>query len=268
MIKITFDEPDTDEWKRWRKDCEKETEKLIQAAERREMRPDIPKKLHRRRDIKEIYRDKEGSFHGKCAYCECYITDFQPGDIEHFRPKRDVRDENDDPVMVKYVDDNPVPHPGYYWLAFDWKNLLPSCSICNKEKKNRFPVIGPHAVVPEEVKDEKPLLINPVTDDPAKYLFVDIDTGLMGSDTDEGKMCIKIFSLNHRDRLPEERLKAINEVKAKLLDTMSNSPKKEDSLNQLHEMKQGKSSYSMAVRAALENPEKLFSENIWRLVSS
>ncbi|HLC17234.1 MAG TPA: hypothetical protein VJL89_13515 [Thermodesulfovibrionia bacterium] len=158
MVKITFNEPDDEKWKKWRRDCEEGTNKLIDSVNAGN-KPEITD-LYKRESIKkEIYFNKQGPFHGKCAYCECYITNFQRGDIEHFRPKLAVTDKND----------NPIQHPGYYWLAYDWQNLLPSCQICNQPSKigdkkigkhNRFPVNGNHARTPAEVKDEKPLLIH------------------------------------------------------------------------------------------------------------
>ena len=93
--------------------------------------------------LKEIY-------HGKCAYCETSVEQF---DVEHFRPKRG----------------------GYYWLAYSWDNLLLSCPICNVAKGNSFPT-SETPVVYDKNRDvmslfhhlssvydllEKPLLVNP-----------------------------------------------------------------------------------------------------------
>lgn len=63
----------------------------------------------------------EKLFHGKCAYCESLYAGTQPVDIEHFRPKSRVAE---DPAF-----------PGYWWLAADWDNLLPSCIDCNRSRK-------------------------------------------------------------------------------------------------------------------------------------
>lgn len=64
-------------------------------------------------------------FHGKCAYCESFYSSIQPVDVEHFRPKGKV--EGDD------------VHPGYWWLAMEWTNLLPSCIDCNRRRNQRTP---------------------------------------------------------------------------------------------------------------------------------
>lgn len=64
-------------------------------------------------------------FHGKCAYCESDYASTQPMDVEHYRPKGGVDGVND--------------HRGYWWLAMDWDNLLPSCIDCNRRRKQKAP---------------------------------------------------------------------------------------------------------------------------------
>src|SRR5262249_38675962 len=71
-------------------------------------------------------------FNGKCAYCESKFTVSQPGDVEHFRPKGRVVDDNFKPIRVQHPTKGEIEHPGYYWLAYEWKNLLPSCADCNR----------------------------------------------------------------------------------------------------------------------------------------
>jgi len=159
--------------------------------------------LYKRKSIKdEYFFTAEPPFYGKCAYCEAPIRDYQHGDVEHFRPKAGVTDENGQPVFLLDedgkvqvdADGEPVEHPGYYWLAYEWTNLLPACVKCNQAdvrqgsrtgKHSRFPVEGRHAQRPEEVAQEKPLLINPLSDqeddDPSHHLVIDTKTGPDGS---------------------------------------------------------------------------------------
>jgi len=87
-------------------------------------------------------------FHGKCAYCETLAPRF-PGHAEHFRPKGrvDVRDPKTGksvPVSVEWPNGKVATHPGYFWLAYHWKNLLPACQDCNsgRGKQNQFPLPG------------------------------------------------------------------------------------------------------------------------------
>jgi len=67
----------------------------------------------------------EALFHGKCAYCETRYDVASPVDVEHFRPKGRVQDAPD--------------HPGYWWLAMVWTNLLPSCIDCNRRRRQLLP---------------------------------------------------------------------------------------------------------------------------------
>jgi hypothetical protein len=67
-------------------------------------------------------------FDGKCAYCEARVLHVAWGDVEHYRPKRAVLEDD--------------THPGYYWLAYDTDNLLPCCPKCNEArgKQTHFPI--------------------------------------------------------------------------------------------------------------------------------
>ena len=119
--------------------------------------------------------------------------------------------------MINFKDENGIdtgkPHLGYYWLAYDWRNLLPSCAICNQPKSTLFPVVGRHAQIPSEEANESPLLINPISeleeDNPEHHLSVDSETGIMHpvNMSHRGTMCIKLFRLNERDQLVDERKK-------------------------------------------------------------
>ena len=65
-------------------------------------------------------------YNHKCAYCEAYEPE---PEVEHYRPKKGVTDE---------------VHEGYYWLCYEWSNLMPACHDCNKQrsKSNHFPIEG------------------------------------------------------------------------------------------------------------------------------
>lgn len=62
-------------------------------------------------------------FNGKCAYCESFILHVYSGDVEHFRPKSQIKYPKED--NIKTI------KPGYYWLAADWDNLFLACKNCN-----------------------------------------------------------------------------------------------------------------------------------------
>lgn len=272
MIKVDFPEPSTPTWKRWRKDCEKATQELL-AAVAAGKPVEINDQLYRRGSIKrELYFAKNGPFCGKCAYCECWITDFQHGDIEHFRPKKAVTDIDDQPILVSDGTGSAVTeHLGYYWLAYEWRNLLPSCQSCNQPnvardgvsgqerrigKRNRFPVQGKRAWQPgHDLAEEQPLLINPIEEEPSAHLAVDSSNGIMLPKSPRGQACIDVFGLNVRDRLPEDRLSAIDGVRAILVQHLhSVDPKqKRDCMEKLTRIKRGQEGkHTLAARAFLE----------------
>ena len=60
-------------------------------------------------------------FHNKCAYCESQIAGSNDTNVEHYRPKGGISGNDD--------------HPGYWWLAMDWSNLVLSCTHCNQTRK-------------------------------------------------------------------------------------------------------------------------------------
>lgn len=175
-------------------------------------------------------------FHGKCAYCESSIRSVQPTDIEHYRPKGRVAE---------------CPgHPGYWWLAADWDNLLASCIDCNRRryhnahqlahdplddevggqfklgKGESFPILGgKHALTELEDHDaEDAALIDPTRRDPSAHLTWLRENGLslVGPRVHEGNLdpygrhTYRIFGLN-RQGLVEERTARSLEVRAQIV---------------------------------------------------
>lgn len=118
-------------------------------------------------------------FHHKCAYCESSYGATQPVAVEHWRPKGEV------------VVESKRQRPGYYWLAADWDNLLPSCTDCNSAryhpvpdgepeklgKANLFPVASsfPARLKPGDEQHEVPLLLHPCHEEPEKHLRFDYE---------------------------------------------------------------------------------------------
>lgn len=77
----------------------------------------------------------EESHYGKCAYCEVRIPKpYADGHVEHWRPKGAVKQARGTENIC----------PGYYWLAYDWDNLLLACQFCNRDnKRTLFPLNDP-----------------------------------------------------------------------------------------------------------------------------
>ena len=98
--------------------------------------------------------------HRKCCYCEGKIG---AGEVEHYRPKGAVKQS---------VASN-KEYPGYYWLAYDWNNLLLSCRDCNQNKGILFPLendVTRARSHHDNMEDEKPIFINPGRDDPREHI--------------------------------------------------------------------------------------------------
>jgi uncharacterized protein (TIGR02646 family) len=151
-----------------------------------------------------VLADLAADFHGKCAYCETSIGPGGYGVVDFFRPRRGVSESRG-----SYL-------PTHYWrLAFEWRNLYYACAICNRNKRDYFPVAGnraPPDASSNQVQAETPLLIDPCADDPSSHLLFAED-GLVFGLTDRGKTTIKLLGLN-REALVLERQKAVQHVLA------------------------------------------------------
>ena len=277
MIHIHFDEPTTQKWQDWRKQCDEEQKnhnKAIEAGGPSKVKDDVYKgKNHNIK--KDVFINTAAPFYGKCAFCEQNIYRNQHGDIEHFRPKAGVKDENNKPIQIE-VNGKTIDHPGYYWLAYDWKNLLPSCELCNRPssehsegpigKRNYFPVKGSHAFRPGEEKQEKPLLLHPVFCDPKDHLQVD-ETGVMVYLTDEGCACIKIFGLNERDLINarKEKYSEVHDKVKLLLLELRTAPSISVAAKLkkvIHDIKQGAYVHCAAPRKAIEDTREAIEDTL------
>jgi hypothetical protein len=156
--------------------------------------------------------------HQKCVYCESIITASQPGDVEHYRPKGRIRDKNGKIVTTTRILDREIEHPGYWWLAYDWVNLLPACIDCNRRRKHGdfdaaagkaeyFAISGPRAVLPtDNLSDEKALLLDPSEDgfDPNEH-FDFLPDGKIRPKTERAAYTCELLGLNLRETLVAER---------------------------------------------------------------
>lgn len=257
MIRVHFQEPDSPEWRDWKARAAKARKGLEEA------RANGRKKTINADLYKERKADIFSAFNGKCAFCETLVfeTD-QHGDVEHFRPKGGVTDEKDRPVLVTLETGRLGPHPGYYWLAYDWTNLLPSCQLCNQPshngvrgKKNRFPVSdGFWAARPGEETHEKPLFLHPVRDVPEEHFVLDEVTGVLGSATPRGMACIELLALN-RQGLMEKRRDMYSRVRGliqNILGSITTAPHLAMAdIQGLHAHHGGRKEYTLAARKAL-----------------
>lgn len=168
-------------------------------------------------DVKGFYRDTTigpltNLYKDKCAICERKRgTELQ---VDHYRPKKPRNNKED----RKYN------QPGYYWLAYEWSNLIPLCSKCNNKKSNKFPLknwdennrisnhINVHGISGFDSVDlkflhshENPLILNPELEkNPERHFRFNPNGEIVGC-TEEGEETIQICDLNRKD-LRRERI--------------------------------------------------------------
>ena len=282
MIKIDFPEPTNTEWQKWREKCDTARDKLVSDVENGK-KPKITD-LYKDSRMQKIYKSRQEPFYGKCAYCECDVL-INQGGIEHWRPKGRVTSASNKLVKIKTKNGTVCTHPGYYWLAYEWQNLLLACGTCNGSlrvevsgqsqlvgKGTRFPVKGFRAKKMGEESRERPLLINPVIEDPADHMKVDRDTGVMIEKTPRGKTCIDIFGLNIREALLVERSRYIRKTKWLIQFWLNQiksgeSPEEKEAMCELTEkvqrIKSGAIPYSAGCRVVLQE----FSNKLGELFS-
>jgi hypothetical protein len=281
VIGISFDPSTVDAaqqpwWEAWLKRAEAATKKAVEGFEQwLENGSTDPFQFKFNSEVWKDLKDwlLENTFHQKCAYCERAISGYY-GDAEHYRPKGAVKYRTGagtletptckilDPTQGRMVD---RPHPGYFWLAYDWHNLLPSCVYCNsgQGKNERFDADNYIVMVslsqadldaiPESQRprqsnkwpdyyyltsafldaQENPLLLNPLNApegrEPCKHLRFGVRgtiTEIDGSNL--GRTTIETFRLDS-EKLREARQKAQEEFGNKYFDGL----RKVDPLNPL-----------------------------------
>jgi hypothetical protein len=179
-------------------------------------------------------------FNNKCAYCETAAVQFY-ADAEHYRPKGNVKacdlgtgiNTTKCLLHINSQKQSDIPHPGYFWLAYNWQNLIPACKSCNsgldeqQGKVDQFPVSKLHVLATQltaqqiaQLKDryyksvlwqdlyylgpldlnelEGPLILNPLNaigeQDPRKHICFG-KKGIEAGLTLEGRATIQICRL-------------------------------------------------------------------------
>lgn len=164
--------------------------------------------------INRIGKGLKKLYNKKCGYCETPVEAGTVLEFDHYRPKNGIKEDKS--------------HTGYYWLGYEWSNLIPACPNCNRQKSNAFPINGKRAKVsdfyndPEQLemnntrckadspllKSEKPLLLHPEIDTPENHMTF-LPSGEVEAAKDRGKKTIEICGLN-REGLILARMKIIN----------------------------------------------------------
>lgn len=202
----------------WLKSAKKETDANVDAfkaavkARRKSrsktsapLKPEFSFKAYGADDLRDALNE---TFGYKCAYCETNYGASQPVAVEHFRPKGMI------------TEGKKTLQPGYFWLAADWDNLLPSCTDCNsaryhkdetgteqlRGKGNHFPLAkkSRRGRRPGSEKRESPLLLH-TDEDPETHLeFVTekdrrgiVRPALIGgAPSERGKASIEFYALD------------------------------------------------------------------------
>lgn len=202
----------------------------------------------------------EQLFIRKCCYCESRIGVVADWDVEHFRPNGRVKDRPE--------------HPGYYWLAYEWSNLLPSCRYCNQGRKDRatadepegpsngkldqFPLLDENFRCMDHEGDitlEQPFLVNPTLEDPELHISFAPD-GYAIALSERGQRTIDICHLN-RKRLRDERLAKLKGV----IDLVNLLPNLDEHIStQIRDTLANTAAddkvYAAVARAVLRNPDR------------
>ena len=147
-----------------------------------ELRFDFNNHIYGAPKVKRVLKEIQ---HNKCCYCESKTS---PGRIDHFRPKGRARQRKGDEKI----------HPGYYWLAYEWDNLVLACEDCNLKKSDYFPLGNPEQRARNHLEPlgrESPLLLNPSVDsDPSEHIT--FDGSACQAKTEKGRVTVTLLKLN------------------------------------------------------------------------
>ncbi len=134
--------------------------------------------------------------HNKCCYSEAkFVRDSVS--VEHFRPKG----------AIGQPGSNKKQYPGYYWLAYEWSNLLLCKAGVNSAKKDYFPLRDESFRATNHHGDkslEQPMLIDPASEEnPREHIRFHNEEPYAYRSSDRGECTIKLL-LRHPD-LDEHR---------------------------------------------------------------
>ena len=122
-------------------------------------------------EVKPVFMEVQGG--GKCCFCERQFESGNLGryelDLEHFRPKGNVKKWECPPKLVREVvslTEPPGSGKGYHLLAYHLQNYAAACKACNSGlKKDCFPIAGEYDLDgghPGELNGEEPWLLYPL----------------------------------------------------------------------------------------------------------
>ena len=130
-----------------------------------------------------VRRQLKACQNNKCCYSEIkFVRDSVH--VEHFRPKGALGQKGRKPKQ----------YPGYYWLAYEWSNLMLCKPGINSDKKDYFPLEKKSPRVRNHhgnITLERPMIIDPASEDPRDHIRFHNEEprGI----TDRGKYSVKLL---------------------------------------------------------------------------
>jgi len=155
---------------------------------------------------KKVKEKLQKAYSEKCCYCNSDFGATSYINIEHYRPKSI-----------------------YYWLGYEWDNLLHCCSICNTNKSNKFPVENEIEIdIDMNLDNEKPLILNPEKDNLLDFYEFNIDGEIFAKNSNKkAEKTIEICKLERigllkaRKRVIDSILRAVGIVLEDILKNIS-----------------------------------------------
>ena len=142
----------------------------------------------------------------KLSYNKCWFSEardcFNHWDVEHFRPKKSVKDLDGDEKM------------GYWWLAFNWRNFRICGNVGNRKKGTYFPLKAGCVRVGHrgDLRLEEPMLLDPADPYDPSLLSFDMNGNAKLSpgvtdewETERVRYSIERFNLNNYPPLVDQR---------------------------------------------------------------
>ncbi len=180
---------------------------LLWGAWRAGLALTIKRSVYAHTQVKQALREAQ---HDKCAYCETKSPRSHDV-VEHYRPKQGWRQK---PEMT-------LRRPEYFWLAYDWDNLVFACDMCNDggHKQNLFPLSNPRSRAKPgnpNTDAEQPLIIDPYREDPNRFIEWNADIPRAKRRSRKGVATMNIFGLDRDQGLIDARRGHFNLVQAAL----------------------------------------------------
>lgn len=196
--------------------CHSETQKALAYFESEDYDPDneceyeFKHSVYSNKIWKEKLLDDQSN---KCCFCESKVAHVGAADVEHFRPKGESKQS----ISAS------ANKPGYYWLAYEWDNLLIACKRCNsREKKSLFPLLNPDeraSPTNKNIDREIPIFINPSNEDPEDFITFKREYPKGIDDERRGEKTLTELNLVNDDDLNEVRRTHLGRVEG-LIDSV------------------------------------------------